>query len=66
MPLVDGPTQLIFIWIFIYCQKTNDKDIAGQSATSELYLKVGKAEKIVKSCKKSEKAEMIGKTPQAE
>ena len=29
--LVDRPTQLICIWIFI-CQHTNTKDIAGQSA----------------------------------
>ena len=29
--LVDHPTQLICIWIFI-CQQTNTKDIAGQSA----------------------------------
>ena len=31
-PLVDRPTQLICIWIFICCQQTNTKDIAGQSA----------------------------------
>ena len=30
--LVDRPTQLIGIWIFICCQHTNTKDIAGQSA----------------------------------
>ena len=29
--VVDHPTQLICIWIFI-CQQTNTKDIAGQSA----------------------------------
>ena len=29
--LVDRPTQLIYIWIFI-CQHTSTKDIAGQSA----------------------------------
>ena len=33
--LVDRPTQLICIWIFI-CQKTNIKDIAGQSAKLEM------------------------------
>ena len=31
LDLVDRPTQLIYIWIFI-CQQTNIKDIAGQSA----------------------------------
>ena len=33
--LVDHPTQLICIWIFI-CQHTSTKDIAGQSARSWL------------------------------
>ena len=27
--LVDCPTQLVYIWIFILCQRTNIKDIAG-------------------------------------
>ena len=30
--LVDRPTQLFYIWIFI-CKYTNLKDTAGQSAT---------------------------------
>ena len=33
--VVDRPTQLICIWIFI-CQHTSTKDIAGQSATGNL------------------------------
>ena len=36
-PVVDRPTQLIYIWIFIcicicICQQTNTKDIAAQTA----------------------------------
>ena len=34
--LVDRPTQLICIWIYIWCQHSNTKDIAGQSAKSRL------------------------------
>ena len=32
-PIVDRPTQLFYIWIFIWCKYTNVKDAAGQSAT---------------------------------
>ena len=35
--LVDRPTQLICVGIFI-CQHTSTKDIAGQSASFTLYL----------------------------
>ena len=35
MDLVDRPTQLICIWIFIW-QQTNTKDIAGQSAKKKV------------------------------
>ena len=34
--LVDHPTQLICIWIYICCQHTSTKDIAGQSAMSRV------------------------------
>ena len=34
--LVDRATQLICIWIYIWCQHSNTKDIAGQSAKSRL------------------------------